>query len=146
MKAVPLELKDANAFVEALHRHHAPVHRDKCRVGCEVGGKLVGVAQMARPVSRMLDDGKTIEVVRLCTDGTRNACSFLYSRCARIAQELGYEHIITYVLDSESGVSLIAAGWSFERDTRGEAWTRPSRPRDTTAPTCSKQRWGRHLT
>lgn len=34
LKAIPLELKEANAFVEALHRHHDPVYRDKYRVGC----------------------------------------------------------------------------------------------------------------
>lgn len=33
MKAVPLELKQANTFVDMLHRHHDPVFRDKFRVG-----------------------------------------------------------------------------------------------------------------
>ena len=65
MKAVPLELKEANEFVDRLHRHHDSVYRDKFRVGCEADGKLVGVIQLARPVSRMLDNGRTIEVVRL---------------------------------------------------------------------------------
>lgn len=91
MKAVCLSLKEANKYVEKYHRHHSPVHGDKFRVGCEENGKLVGVANVGRPVSRYLDDGKTLEVLRLCTDGTKNACSFLYSRCARIAKELGYE-------------------------------------------------------
>ena len=141
MKAIPLELKDANDFVDRLHRHHDPVHRDKFRIGCDVGGKLVGVVQLARPVSRMLDDGKTIEVVRLCTDGTPDACSFLYGRAARIAKEMGYSKIITYILDSESGTSLKAAGWHKDGETEGGAWSRPSRPRQTTAPTCKKQRW-----
>lgn len=76
MNAVPIELKQANEFVEKLHRHHDPVYRDKFRIGCEVNGKIVGVVQLARPVSRCLDDGKTIEVVRLCTDGTPDVCSF----------------------------------------------------------------------
>ena len=141
MRAVPLELKQANEFVDQLHRHHDPVHRDKFRVGCENGGKLVGVAQLARPVSRMLDDGKTIEVVRLCTDGTPDACSFLYGRAARIAKEMGYGRIITYILDSESGTSLKAAGWIKDGDTSGANWNCASRPRKTTAPTCKKQRW-----
>jgi hypothetical protein len=51
------------------------------------------------------------EVLRCCTDGTRNACSWLYGAAARIAAELGFERIQTFVLDSESGVSLNAAGW-----------------------------------
>ena len=38
-----------------------------------------------------LDDGSTIEIRRVCTDGTRNACSILYGACARIAREMGYK-------------------------------------------------------
>jgi hypothetical protein len=145
MKAVPLELKQANAFVEENHRHHDPVYRDKFRVGCEIDGTLVGVVQVGRPVSRMLDDGKTLEVVRLASDGSRDVCSFLYSKAARIAKEMGYKKIITYILDTECGTSLKAAGWHKEADTSGGAWTRPSRPRHTSAPTCRKQRWARDL-
>lgn len=145
MRAVPIELKDANAFVDSLHRHHDPVHRDKFRVGCECGGRLVGVVQLARPVSRMLDDGRTIEVVRLCSDGTPHVCSFLYGKAARIAKEMGYQKIITYILETESGVSLKAAGWEKEADTQGGGWSRKSRPRATTAPTCKKQRWAKLL-
>ena len=145
LKAVPLELKQANEFVDSLHRHHNSVHRDKFRIGCELDGKLVGVVQLARPVSRNLDDGKTIEVVRLCTDGTKDVCSFLYSRAARIAKEMGYSKIITYILDSESGISLKACGWHKEADTTGGSWSSPSRPRTTTAPTCRKQRYAKEL-
>ncbi|KAB4839555.1 hypothetical protein GMD88_18575 [Pseudoflavonifractor sp. BIOML-A6] len=143
--ARPIELRDANDFVGQLHRHHDPVHRDKLRVAAYDGDKLVGVAQLARPVSRMLDDGQTVEVVRLCTDGTHNACSFLYGRAARVARELGYSRIITYILDAESGASLRAAGWHKESDTKGGAWDCPSRPRKTTAPTNHKQRWAKVL-
>lgn len=143
--AVPLELRDANSFVARLHRHHDPVYRDKFRVGAVMDGILVGVVQVARPVSRMLDDGKTAEVVRLCTDGTKNVCSFLYSRAAKAAAALGYERIITYILDSEVGTSLLASGWHYVADTSGGSWSRPSRPRTTTAPTCKKQRWEKTL-
>lgn len=143
MKAIPLELAQANEFVERLHRHHPPVHRDKFRIGCEAGGCLVGVVQLARPVSRNLDDGKTIEVVRLCSDGTPDVCSFLYGRAARIAHEMGYERIITYILDSETGTSLKAAGWKFDGLTDAKSWDCPSRPRKTAAPTCRKQRWAK---
>ena len=140
--AVPLELKEANAFVGELHRHHDPVHRDKFRVGAVKDGKLVGVVQVGRPVSRRLDDGWTVEVTRLCTDGTPNACSFLYAKAAKIAQEMGYYKIITYILQSESGVSLKAAGWGCEDYCCGGGhWSRPSRERSTTAPTEPKQRW-----
>lgn len=140
LTARPIERKAANAFVDALHRHHCHTVGDKCRIACYDGERLVGVAQLGRPVARALDDGMTIEVLRLCTDGTRNACSFLYGRAARIVRELGYTKVITYILISESGSSLRAAGWHKEAETRGGSWNCPSRPRDTKAPTGPKQR------
>lgn len=147
MKAIPIELKDANEYVSMLHRHHDPVYRDKFRIACMgADGKIHGVIQAGRPVSRNLDDGKTIEVVRCCTDGTKNVCSFLYSRMARIAKEMGYSKIITYILETEDGASLKASGWHHEADTQGNrSWGCPSRPRNTTAPTCAKQRWAKEL-
>jgi hypothetical protein len=141
IEAVPLELSVANEFVDMLHRHHDPVHRDKYRVGAMVNGKLVGVVQVGRPVSRMLDDGKTVEVVRCCTDGTNDVCSFLYGKAARIAKEMGYERIITYTLCTEAGISLRASGWKEDGVTSGGHWSRPSRKRNTTAPTVPKKRW-----
>lgn len=143
--AIPLELSKANEFVDNLHRHHEPVHRDKFRVGCSIDGKLCGVVQVGRPVSRNLDDGKTVEVTRLCTDGTKDACSFLYAKAARIAKEMGYSKIITYILATEPGTSLIAAGWKEEAITKGGSWTRLSRPRNTTAPTVPKKRFSKIL-
>ena len=143
--AVPLALKESNEFVAKHHRHHDPVYRDKFRVGCIEGGVLVGIANVGRPVNRVLDDGKTLEVTRLCTTGEKDVCSFLYSRCARIAKEMGYSKIITYILESESGTSLKASGWHKEADTNGHNWSCKSRPRKTTAPTCNKQRWAKEL-
>ena len=160
MKAIPLELQEANAFVEEHHRHHESVYRDKFRIGCtDDNGILHGVIQCARPVSRMLDDGKSIEVVRCCSDGTFNVCSFLYSRAARIAKEMGYERIITYILQGEAGISLRASGWKLdEANCGGGSWNRPCRPREIYAyqlslfdeskpkyPTEKKQRWIKYL-
>lgn len=141
IEAISLSLKEANEFVFNLHRHHPPVHRDKFRVGALIDGKLVGVAQVGRPVSRNLDDGQTVEVVRLATDGTKNVCSFLYARCARASQELGFKRIITYILESEAGTSLEAAGWIYDGITNGGSWDCPSRPRQTKAPTVKKKRY-----
>lgn len=128
LKPVPLELKEANAFVSEFHRHHDPVYRDKFRLGCEKDGKLVGCVQVGRPVARALDDGETLEVVRLCSTGEKNVCSFLYSAAARVAKELGYKKIITYILSTEDGASLRASGWEKEADIRGHSWNCPSRP------------------
>ena len=157
LRAVPLSLSEANAYIDEYHRHHVPVRRDKFRVGAEdENGKLVGVAMVGNPVARRLCDGKTLEVVRLCSDGSRNVCSFLYSRCARIAKEMGYEKIITYILESEDGASLKASGWTLEADgVGGGSWNKPSRPRELVRvdlfgetmkyPTEKKQRWVKML-
>lgn len=145
LHAVPLERKEADAFVRLFHRHNEPRVGDKFRVGVARDGKLVGVVQVGRPVARMLCDGKTVEVLRLCTDGTKDACSFLYGAAARIARELGYSKIITYILESEPGTSLKAAGWEQEAYVVGKSWNCPSRPRDTKAPTCNKYRWAKNL-
>lgn len=119
MKSIPIDLKDANAYVEKYHRHHKPVIRDKFRIGCEEKGVLLGVIQVGRPLSRYLDDGKTLEVLRCCTNGAPNVSSFLYAKAARIAREMGYRKIITYILESESGISLKASGWRCEDPSCG---------------------------
>ena len=93
----------------------------------------------------MADNGLTLEVTRLCTDGTRNACSCLYGAAARAAQAMGYEHIITYILASEAGTSLKAAGWEKETDSAGGTWSRPSRGREDGHPLEAKERWGKVL-
>jgi hypothetical protein len=134
-----VELKDANEFVAALHRHHRPVVGHKFSLGAVLDGKLVGVAIVGRPVARMRDDGKTLEVTRLCTDGTRNACSFLYGAASRAAFALGYQKIGTYILASETGSSLVAAGWRTLGQRGGGSWSRGSRPRADNAPLETKQ-------
>jgi hypothetical protein len=86
----------------------------------------------------MRDDGETAEVTRLCTDGTRNACSFLYGACARAAFALGFKRIGTYILASEPGTSLAAANWRLVGETSGGSWSRGNRPRVDKHPTQSK--------
>jgi len=129
LQLVPLELAEANIFVFEHHRHHSPVVGHKFSIGAVLLDKVVGVAIVGRPVARMRDDGMTLEVTRLCTDGTRNACSFLYGACARAAFAQGYKRIGTYILASESGVSLTACGWRLIGETGGGSWSRGDRPR-----------------
>ncbi len=114
---VPLTLAGANRFIVEHHRHHGefPPGLDFFRIGCVSGGVLRGVAIVSRPTNRNSDNGVTCEVSRCATDGTRNACSFLYGRSARVAREMGFSRIITYTLDSESGASLRASGWKEEK-------------------------------
>lgn len=125
----PVSLKKANAFVAQHHRHHKPVVGHKFSVGCMSDGRLVGVAIVGRPVSRYLDNGQILEVNRLCTDGTKNACSFLYAAAWRAARAMGYRKIITYILDTENGASLRAAGWSCAGQAGGKCWTGSRKPK-----------------
>jgi len=77
---------------------------------------------VGRPVARHRDDGFTAEVTRLCTDGTKNACSKLYAAAWRAARAMGYRQIGTYILESEEGTSLKTAGWKVLHKTQGGAW------------------------
>ncbi len=124
-----LELAEANAFVAEHHRHHKPVVGHVFSIGAALDGKIVGIAIVGRPVARMRDDGVTAEVTRLATDGTRNACSFLYGAAAKAAFALGYRRIGTYILASEPGTSLMATGWRQIGEVHGRSWSVPSRPR-----------------
>lgn len=135
---IRIPLADANAFVTAHHRHHKPVIGHLFSLGAIQGDKLVGVAIVGRPVARMRDDGLTAEVTRLCTDGTRNACSFLYGASARAAFALGFKRIGTYILASETGATLKASGWRLIGEVKGRSWSCPSRPRTDKHPTQNK--------
>jgi L-amino acid N-acyltransferase YncA len=137
--AIPLD--EANAWVERHHRHHRPVVGHKFSIALAIGGEVVGVAIVGRPVARHYDDGVTLEVNRCCTDGTRNACSWLYSRAWRAAQALGYRRLITYTLPSEGGGSLRGAGWRCVGKAGGGSWSSKGRPRVDKHPLQVKLRW-----
>jgi hypothetical protein len=92
-------------------------------------------------VARGLWDGVTAEVTRLATDGERNACSFLYGACRRTILAHGFVRGLTYILASESGVSLRAAGWTKGPTVKGRSWSCASRPRVDKHPTEDKVRW-----
>jgi len=89
----------------------------------------------------MLDDGWTLEVNRTCTDGTKNVNSMLYGACRRATFALGYKKLITYVLETDSGISLIAAGWKCIGSAGGGSWDRKNRPRVDKHPTQIKIKW-----
>jgi hypothetical protein len=141
LTVVPCAIDEANAFVEQFHRHHSPVVGAKFSVAVSDGEKVVGVAIVGRPVARMLDDGWTLEVTRLATDGTKNACSALYAAAWRAARAMGFKKLVTYILDSESGTSVKAAGWKEIGKAGGGTWNRGSRPRVDKAPTQQKIRY-----
>lgn len=141
---VPLTLKQANELVATLHRHHKPVVGHRFSLGAKRGSDVVGAAIVGRPVAREVNQYTVAEVTRLVTDGSKNACSILYAACARVACEMGFDSIQTYILDSETGVSLKAAGWLFVTHTAGGDWNHSKAnagSRRTDQPMVPKQRW-----
>ena len=130
---IPMNLDEANAFVAAHHRHHKPVVGYKFALGVAEGEKVRGVAIVCRPVARHIDDGWTLEVNRVCTDGVKNGCSMLYGASWRAAKALGFRRLITYTMPEEGGASLRGAGWTLVGMRGGGNWNVPSRPRIDTA-------------
>ncbi len=146
MQIVPITFRAACKFVADHHRHHKPPRGQKFAVGCQCEGKLIGVAIAGRPIARRLDNGLTLEITRVCTDGTKNACSKLYGAVCRIAKNMGYHKVITYILESEHGSSLKASGLVCEiKKTGGGSWSVPSRPRQDNHPLEAKQKWSKIL-
>lgn len=134
MEIVPIEFSEACHFIAEHHRHHKPPVGHKFSIACAKDGVIVGVATIGRPVARMLQDGWTLELNRLATDGTKNACSMLYGAAWRITRAMGYKKLITYILDTEPGTSLKAAGWKEIGRCGGLSWDVPSRPRVDKCP------------
>jgi hypothetical protein len=142
LTVVPCELDEANAFVAVHHRHHKPIIRDRFNLAVATDDGVVhGVAMVGRPRARHRQDGWTVEVLRLATDGTPNACSALYAAAWRASKALGYRRLGTYILASEPGTSLTAAGWKLIGKRGGGTWDRAVRPRVDTHPTEPKLLW-----
>ena len=138
----PITLRQARAFVLANHRHHKPPQGGLFAIALLRASDLVGVAIAGRPVSRMLDDGRSLEIVRCCVlPGVPNGCSMLYRAVVRAGRALGYRRFITYTLEAEGGASLRGAGFTLITATPGGSWSRASRTRIDQHPTQGKLRW-----
>lgn len=140
---VPIAQDEANAFVLTHHRHHHPLRVGYvfCIAVADELGCIHGVAIVGRPCARGQWDGWTLEVRRVATDGTPNACSCLYGASWRAARALGYHRLITYTLSSEPGISLRASGWRLLGERSGRSWGCVSRPRVDKHPTQTKLLW-----
>lgn len=149
LRVVPVTLRQANDFVGVHHRHSGRRQGHKASIGAAVDGRLVGVAILSMPSGRGLNGTATAEVARLCTDGTRNACSFLYGAAARLAASLGFARLVTYTLETETGASLRAAGFEFDGRLWPRSWDCEGRPRggdgSNSSPGVARLRWFRDL-
>lgn len=152
MELFPLSQREMRAFVAEHHRHNAADRGDLFRVGLLVDD-LIGAASAGRPKAPGLQDGRTVEITRVCTLGAENACSRLYGALCRAANALGYKRAVTYTLASEPGSSLRAAGFVLDAEIPERDWAAES-GRDRYAenlfgerrtPAGPKFRWRRDL-
>jgi hypothetical protein len=141
LRLIPISFAEASEFVARVHRHHKAPIGHKFSVAAAIEDCVVGVAIVGRPVARGLQDGYTLEVLRVATDGSHNACSFLYGAAWRAARALGYSRLITYILQREPGTSLRAAGWRLVGEVTGRSWACQSRPRVDLYPKQDKLRF-----
>ena len=146
IRIVPCTAERAREYVATLHRHHTP---DTTRTrwalaAADSDGDVRGIALVGYPVARFQDDGWTLEVQRVATDGCDNACSALYGAAARMAKALGFHRVITYIREDEPGITLRAAGWIRESDVAAGSWSRPNIGRVRTDKTelVGRTRWG----
>lgn len=145
MKIAPITFREASQYINEHHRHHNATIGCKFCISLIDDAKLIhGVAVCGRPVSRILDDGYTLEINRVCTDGTKNACSMLYGACIRIARIMGYKKVITYTLISENGASLKASNFVCDGEAGGTHWN-GKRNRGQAIPSEMKLRWSKIL-
>lgn len=138
----------AHAFVRAHHRHLPKAPPGDVGRACVMrGGVIVGVATWGRPVARYTQarEPYTLEVSRCCVvdhPAGRHAPPKLYGAARRYAKAQGWDRVITYTLDHETGVSLRAAGFVYVREGGGGSWACDARPgANTDAPECRKGLW-----
>ena len=142
LTVVPLTITEAKVFVGQFHRHHKAPLSGLFAIAAADGEEVKAVVIVGRPVARMLDDGWTVEVTRLCAlPGVQNACSMLYAAAWRAARAMGYRKLVTYTLAEEHGTSLRAAGLRCVGQVRAKSWHTPSRPRVDKNPLQAKLRW-----
>jgi hypothetical protein len=142
LRPVPCSVSRAREVVDMWHRHHGSSTSGLYAAAvADDEGIVHGVALIGRPAARLLDDGWTLEVTRVATDGTPNACSMLYGIAKRLAATLGYARVITYTREDEPGSSPRAAGLEDEGAIRARSWNMPGRPRTDKTEIVQRRRW-----
>lgn len=145
---VPLSFREARDYVEKYHRHNAAPQGHKFSIGLSTPNEkqYVGVAIASIPKARMQNDGRTLEINRVCCDPCyANACSKLYSAVIQSGRAMGYRRFITYTLPEESGSCMKAVGFQLDGEVPASprGWDTPKRPRAVQGryPTGKKLRW-----
>ncbi len=113
---------DANAVIARWHSHHRPVKGHRFAIGAYCEGEVVGTVIVGNPKARLLNDGVTFEVTRLCTNGHKNAASRLLGAAWRAARAMGVTRMVSYLRADDTGVCYRAAGWTQRAAVPGRQW------------------------
>lgn len=141
MTLYPIGIAAARAYVQRHHSHlNAPIG-GLFAVSVRKGEEMVCVAIVGRPVARLMQNGTTCEVIRLCSDGSApHAASMALGACVRAAVALGWRRIVSNTLLGEPGTCYRAAGWRpTSISAGGDGWH--SRPGRTILQAGRKVRW-----
>jgi hypothetical protein len=126
---VPIGLDNANAFVKQHHSYMANVHRCKFCLALTIAGDVAAVLIANVPSSTHYDDGRTLELLRVCIGAPwPHLASKLIGRACRAAKALGYNRVITWCDDAKEGTSYHAANFYLVKVTDRSHWrTRPAK-------------------
>lgn len=131
MRLHPITRDGAQEWIHKVHRHlKRPPVGDLFRVALEHDGQIVAVGMAGRPC-RALQDGKTVEILRIASSAepTKNACTRLYGALRRAGEALGYVRFVTYTLAHDDGLN------------DGGEYDCPSRRRAPVEQSGPKRRW-----
>ena len=139
----PCSISAAKAYTLEHHRHLPKINGGLWAVRVHVGGETRGVAIVGWPSRVQMTAGNEhLRVLRVAVEpGVPNACSMLLGACWKAARSMGALRMDTHTLENESGVSLVAAGWTRGNVSRGGDWNRSSRARSPAACPGPKQIW-----
>jgi len=124
LTVAPVTRDEANAVIEAWHRHHQAVRSHRFAVGAFTGyGGVAGVIVVGNPIAPELAADRTVmEILRSATHwnaGPLHAQGLLYGAARRAAVAMGCRRLITYTRVDESGRSLQAVGFHRVAVVRG---------------------------
>jgi len=126
----PITRAAARAVVAKWHSHHAAHVGETLALGWFATGDPVACVVMGRPSARLLDDGVTWEVTRLCIGpgAPRCAASRLLGAASRAAEACGVRRLISYTRIDERGTCYKAANWHPTAVVNGREWAGSNKP------------------
>lgn len=125
MSVRPITRSAARAVVAKWHSHHTAHLGETLALGWFSDGDPVACVVMGRPSARLLDNGTTWEVTRLCIgpDAPPCAASRLLGAASRAAEACGIRRLISYTRSDERGTCYKAANWRPTAIVKGQPWT-----------------------